>query len=413
MMKSKGRHLYFHCFSGASGDMILGALLDLAMVENRLLEKELDKLGLEGFKISGKRVRRRGMEGTRLVVEEKEGVSPPLRTLHDLLNILEESSLKEEIKKKAGYIFTRLARAEGKVHGVSAERVHFHEIGALDTLVDVVGTLILLDQLQVEKVTSSPLHLGSGFIQVQHGTLPLPAPATLELLQGVPIYSRGVEGELVTPTGAVLITSLASSFGPLPPGRLLAAGYGAGQKELDHPNLLRVLLLQEEADREGGGGEGPEGNILRENILVLETNMDDMNPEMYPPLMEKLLQEGAWDVSLIPLHMKKNRPGVMLQVLCSPPLLGKMQEIIFRETSSLGLRVFKGDKYYLRRERVEVKTPLGKAFVKVGCLGEDEVNWAPEHQDCLEISRRTGRPLKEIYHLVEKAYWHQKKKGEE
>jgi len=409
MKESKERHLYLHCFSGASGDMILGALLDLEMVSIKELEGELDKLGLEGFRISAEKVRRRGMAGSRLIVEEKKESTPPLRTLKDLLKLLDESSLGEQLKNRAGHIFTRLARAEGKIHGVSPEEVHFHEIGALDTVVDVVGVLALLDMLKVEKITSSPLHLGSGFIQVQHGTLPLPAPATLELLRGAPVYSRGVEGEVVTPTGAALVSSLASSFGPLPTGRLLATGYGAGLKEMDHPNLIRALLLEEEIE----GKEIKGGEIFQEEILVLEANLDDMNPEMYPPLMEKLFQGGAWDVSLIPLHMKKNRPGIMLQVLCSPPFLGRMQALIFRETSSLGLRVFKGDKYYLGRERVEVETPLGKAFVKVGYLGEEEVTWAPEHQDCLDISYREGRPLKEVYRLVEEAYRQQKKKGEE
>ena len=403
------RALYFHCFSGASGDMILGALLDTGLVDITILEAELKKLRLQGYVLKQEKVQRGGLSGTRVTVKEQGRDRHPLRTLPDLLKLTEESSLHNNIKEKASRVFHRLARAEAKVHGTTLEKVHFHEIGAVDTMVDVLGTLILLELMEVDIVTSSPLHLGSGFVRCEHGILPVPAPATTELLKGAPVYSRGVEGELVTPTGAALLTTLASSFGPLPPGKLLAVGYGAGGRELEHPNLLRALLvdeqkeetLQDELQPLLGGEEIT--SLQRGEILSVETNIDDMNPEVFSHLVEKLFEAGAWDVTLTPLYMKKNRPATQLSVLCSPELFSQVARLIFTETTSIGLRVFRGEKYFLPRETRKVTTPYGQVRVKTGFLEGEMVTVSPEYEDCAEIARSQGTPLEKVYRAAWRA----------
>ncbi len=432
LTKSTGsKVLYLHCFSGVSGDMLLGALLDLELVPLKDLERELTKTGLKGYTLECEKTSKKGIAGTRFLVMENKEETPPLRNLSSLLKIVGSSSLEEDIKTNASQIFKKLAEAEARVHGVKVEEVHFHEIGAVDTVVDILGTLIMLKLMEVKTIISSPLHLGAGFIQGEHGTLPLPAPATLELLKGVPVYSRGVEGELATPTGAVLLSSLVSSFGPLPAGKIAASGYGAGTRDLEHPNLLRAVLLEEspadrqrpdqesetppgEVSREPAPIPGPEGfpegdngldrEVFREKVLVVEANIDDMSPEVFPWVMDKLLQSGAWDVFFTPIHMKKNRPGIKLSFLCAPHLLDCLTAIVFRETSSLGLRVLKGDKYYLPRRKIEVETPLGKVGIKVGYL-EGKINtWAPEYEDCFKIARERKVPLKDVYREAEKSF---------
>jgi len=408
LTKSTGsKVLYLHCFSGVSGDMLLGALLDLELVPLKDLERELTKTGLKGYTLECEKTSKKGIAGTRFLVMENKEETPPLRNLSSLLEIVGSSSLEEDIKTNASQIFKKLAEAEARVHGVKVEEVHFHEIGAVDTVVDILGTLIMLKLMEVKTIISSPLHLGTGFIQGEHGTLPLPAPATLELLKGVPVYSRGVEGELATPTGAVLLSSLVSSFGPLPAGKIAASGYGAGTRDLEHPNLLRAVLLEESpADRQRPEQESetPPGEVSREKVLVVEANIDDMSPEVFPWVMDKLLQAGAWDVFFTPIHMKKNRPGIKLSFLCAPHLLDCLTAIVFRETSSLGLRVLKGDKYYLPRRRIEVETPLGKVGIKVGYL-EGKINtWAPEYEDCFKIAREGKVPLKDVYREAEKSF---------
>lgn len=383
--------------------MILGALLDTGLVDFATLETELKKIKLTGYVLERNKVQRGGLSGTRITVRETDRERQPLRTLVDLLKLAEESPLNEKIKEKACRVFHRLARAEAAVHGTTPEKIHFHEIGAVDTVVDVLGAFILLDHMGVDRVTASPLHLGSGFVRCEHGILPLPAPATVELLKGVPVYSRGVEGELVTPTGAALLTTLASSFGPLPSGKMLTVGYGAGGRELEHPNLLRALLLEEQEEEMQGDDfqpllEGKEmASLQRGEILSVETNIDDMNPEVFSFLMEKLFEAGAWDVTLTPLYMKKNRPATQLSVLCSPELFSKVARIIFTETTSLGLRVFRGEKYSMARETRKVSTPYGPVRVKVGFLGGETVTISPEYEDCAELARRQGIPLQEVY----------------
>ena len=403
------RALYFHCFSGASGDMILGALLDTGMVDITILEAELKKVQLQGYLLQQEKVQRGGLSGTRVTVKEQGRDCQPLRTLPDLLKLTEESSLHKNIKEMASKVFHRLASAEAKVHGTTLEKVHFHEIGAVDTMVDVLGTLILLELMEVDIVTSSPLHLGSGFVRCEHGILPVPAPATTELLKGVQVYSRGVEGELVTPTGAALLTTLASSFGPLPPGKLLAVGYGAGGRELEHPNLLRALLVDEQKEETPQDELQPllrgeeMASLQRGEILSVETNIDDMNPEVFSHLMEKLLEAGAWDVTLTPLYMKKNRPATQLSVLCSPELFSQVSRLIFTETTSLGLRVFRGRKYSLPRETRKVTTPYGQVRVKAGFLEGEMVTVSPEYEDCAEIARRQGVSLEKVYRAAWRA----------
>lgn len=426
--RKSNKHVYFHCFSGISGDMILGALLDTGLVTLDDLQKELAKINLNGYSLVSEKTCRKMIAGTRLLVKENKNESPPLRTISSLLEILDNSSLDQDIKEKAAEIFWTLAGAEAKIHGLPVEKVHFHEIGAVDTVVDVVGCLVLLKLLGIKKVFSSPLHLGTGFIKIEHGTLPLPAPAVLELLRGVPVYTLGVKSELVTPTGAAILTCLTSSFGFLPPGTILASGYGAGSKELEHPNMLRAVILEDTAEENGieigmqkilketsENKDLPPAEMiclnnstgmdtLEEDIIVVEANIDDMHPEFHPYVMEKLLENGAWDVYFTPIHMKKNRPGVKLTVLCRPSLLNSMKAVVFKETSSLGLRIFKGQKYSLSRRKVFVETPYGRVGIKIGYLNGKANTFAPEYEDCRIIARKEGLPLKEIYRIAEECF---------
>ncbi|MDO9574138.1 MAG: nickel pincer cofactor biosynthesis protein LarC [Candidatus Contubernalis sp.] len=398
--------IYFHCFSGVSGDMVLGALLDTGLTSIAYLKEELKKVPLKGYSLEQETVLRGGLSGTRFKVKE-EGQAQPLRTLQDLLKLVEESQLSEIIKEKGLAVFQNLARAEARVHGTTPEQVHFHEVGAVDTVVDVLGALILMEKIGISQIYSSPLHVGSGFVRCNHGLLPLPAPATVELLKGVPVYSRGVKGELTTPTGAALLTTLASGFGPLPAGKMLAVGYGAGSRELEHPNLLRVLLLEEEikaGQPENLQQPGTEdlGSLKKEEILSVETNIDDMNPEIFSFLLEKLFEAGAWDITLTPIYMKKNRPATRLSVLCPPELFPRVSQIIFTETSSLGLRVFRGEKYSLPRDIREVTTPYGPIRVKVGFLEGEAVTISPEYEDCARAARSQGVPLEQVYRAAQK-----------
>ncbi len=387
--------VYFHCFSGVSGDMIIGSLLDTGLVDLSYLENELKKIGITGYRVEVDKTTRCGISGTKFTVID-EGVEQRLRTLPDISKLIEDSELSSWVKEKASAIFTGLARAEAKVHDIPSDEVHFHEIGAVDTLVDVVGTLILLEKIGIEKTAASRINTGRGTVKCAHGTLPVPAPATLELLKEIPIYSTGIESELTTPTGAAIVSTLSSSFGDMPSGEVISIGYGAGSRELEQPNLLRAVVIREDK------------TCKQEKIVSLETNIDDMNPELYTYIFDELFEAGALDVSLTPLQMKKNRPGTKLSVLCDRAQVDPLIDIILKETSTFGVRIIEGRRYCLERGSVDVKTRYGTVRVKIGFKNGEPITFSPEYEDCAKLAKDSRIPLKNIYReakrLVEEQY---------
>lgn len=377
---------YFDCFSGISGDMVLGSLLDAGLSLNTL-KKELERLNLKGHKITSKRESRNGIWGMAIKVRYKE--EKVHRFLKDIFQIIDRSGLDKDIKTKTKEIFTNLAKAEAKVHNKPIEEIHFHEIGAIDSIIDIVGSVIGMKTLGINKIYSSPLHLGTGFIECSHGTIPVPSPATVELVKGIPTYSTGIEGELVTPTGAALITTLSSGFGGIPPMKIERIGYGVGTKNFRIPNLLRVLI----------------GNEIQkfdeDRIKLIETNIDDMNPQFYDCVMEELFKQGAVDVYLTPTYMKKNRPGIILSVISPINKVEELVNTIFRHTTTLGVRTTEIKKREKLKRKVEkVSTKFGDVTVKIGFLNNGEFNVVPEYEDCKKIAQREKIPVKEVYNEV-------------
>jgi hypothetical protein len=380
------RVAYFDCFSGISGNMILGALLD-AGLELEALKEGLAELGLSGYEIEARRVLKRYIAGTLVDVKvQEEGVE---RHLGDILDILEESSLPGEIKETCGKIFAKLAEAEARVHGLDVEDIHFHEVGGLDAIVDVVGSVVGLALLDIEEVVSSAVHLGTGFVECAHGRLPVPAPATLALVKGVPTYGRDIGAELTTPTGAAIITTLAKEFGRAPLMAVETIGYGAGHRDLPIPNLLRISIGEAAVSKERGYEE--------DVVTVVEANSDDMNPELYEHVMERLFEKGALDVFFTPIQMKKNRPAVKLSALVRESDLAEVLAVFFEETTTLGVRLYEASRKKLARESLIVGTKYGRVSVKVGKLGDAVKNVSPEYEDCRRIASQLDIPLKEVY----------------
>ncbi len=381
---------YFDCFAGASGDMILGALLD-AGLELESLKNEVAKLGLDRYDLGVEPVVKRGIGGTKAIVfvdEDHHGHHH--RHLRHIEEIINGSALDDRVKDKSLAIFRRLAEAEANVHRTSVESVHFHEVGAMDAILDVVGSVIGFHLLGIERIYCSPLHVGCGTIECAHGILPVPAPATAALTVGFPVYSTGVKGELLTPTGAAILTTLAQGFGPMPRMTTEQIGYGAGTADPEEiPNLLRVTI-GENASRDGLD------QYEAESICVLETNIDDMNPQLYENLIEKVLAAGAVDVSLAPVQMKKNRPGTMVTILCSHDRLATLSDLLLRETTSIGLRWRTDSRIMARRTFREIDTPYGPIKVKVAQKGEEIINIMPEYEDCRRLAAEKGVPLKTV-----------------
>lgn len=448
---------YFDCFAGASGDMILGALLD-AGLEIEALTAELAKLGLIGYNVRARKVVKRGIGGTQAMVI----IDPPLesaehqvdhsgghlhhqhdhhdgevsqhihenhshgyhdhshhhnghlhhhhgqdhihshethksahstgkhhhRNLDDIRQIIENSKLSQSVKEKSIKIFTRLAEAEAKVHRTSIEEIHFHEVGAMDAIIDVVGGVVGMEALAIESIYCSPLHVGSGTVRCAHGTIPVPAPATLELIREKPVYSTGVKGELLTPTGAAILTTLADGFGPMPEMIVEQIGYGSGEKDLSISNLLRVSIGRSNVAAKG---------YQSDTVGVLETNIDDMNPQIYDYLMKKLLDMGIKDVFLTPVQMKKNRPGTLFTVLCSPEMMSQVADFLMRETTSIGVRWHTEHRMKAVRKISQVETPYGPIRYKVASCDADRVlNVFPEYEDCKKAALEKGVPLKEV-----------------
>lgn len=382
---------YFDCFSGISGDMILGALADLGN-DFSFIKKELKKLDLKGYSLSHKKVKRGVIETTRVDVKVTEKSSSK-RNLKSIISIIKNSGLAEKIKNDSIKIFRRLAEAEATVHGTTINKVHFHEVGAIDSIVDIVGSVIGIHHLNISKIVSSSINIGSGFVKCDHGTLPVPAPAVVEMLRGVPCFSSGTRQELTTPTGAAVIATLANEFGSLPELKTDRVGYGAGGKNLkEMPNALRIIL-----------GELSIANELKKEIFVLETNIDDMNPEFYDVVMEKLFQAGAVDVFLTPIIMKKNRPATKLSVLTQQQNVEMLANEVLKNTTSFGIRFYPVERVMLEREFQEIETVLGKVKVKIGKRDGEICHISPEYEHCKKISREQGIPIKKVYEEIQSA----------
>jgi pyridinium-3,5-bisthiocarboxylic acid mononucleotide nickel chelatase len=377
---------YFDCFAGASGDMILGALVD-AGLDPDLLNHELAKLHLAGWALSFQQAVKRGIGGTQAVVDIDTHEHPPHRGLQDICSLIEASGLSRNIQRQSVAIFTRLARAEARVHRTEVEAVHFHEVGAVDAIIDVVGAVSGLSLLGVEAVYCSALHLGSGTVTCTHGMLPVPAPATIELIKGLPVYATEVQGELLTPTGAAILSTLAKGFGPLPATTVETSGYGAGMTNPEIPNLLRVVI---------GQADAVIPNCEKDRVAVLETAIDDMNPQIYDYVMQQALGLGALDIFLKPIQMKKNRPGVLLTLLCKPDDLYRFSRFLLKETTSIGLRWRIENRIKARRQIRKMPTSLGTVRVKTARFQDDILHQSPEFEDCKEIALASDLPLKEV-----------------
>jgi len=375
--------LYFDCFAGASGDMILGAAV-AAGVDPDTLREQLSLLNVEGFKIDFEITDRSGLSATyaRVVTTDQK----KHRHLSDIRRIIEASGVSNAVKELSIRIFTRLAEAEARVHNEPIEKVHFHEVGALDAIVDVVGAAICFDLLKIDRFVSSPLHVGSGMIEMAHGRFPVPPPAVAELLRGVPFYSGDIKGELLTPTGAAIITTVCQEYGAIPRIKTDRTGYGAGTRQYDNfPNVLRVLIGETEVD-----------DAASERLWMIETNLDDMSPQIVGHVMDRVFELGALDCYFTPVQMKKNRPGVLLSVLCKPEDKEAVMQLLFTETTTLGVRSYEVERRALRRSVVQVETQYGPIGVKVAHLNGRVVNEMPEFEQCREAAIRANVPLKVV-----------------
>ena len=376
---------YFDAFSGISGDMTVGALVD-AGADPQALVSALAGLGT-GAEFRIEKTKRRGIAASKFHVAGGESRSH--RHLPHILTMIERSGIAARAKQNAAAVFEQLGRAEAKVHAIPIEKVHFHEVGAVDSICDIVGACVALDLLDIEAVHCSAVNVGSGTVNTEHGVLPVPAPATAELLAGKPVYSRGPSLELTTPTGAAIAATLARSFGPMPPLRISSSGYGAGDKDFpENANVLRAIV-----------GETT-GASESTTVSVLEANIDDASPQLLGYAMDRLLEAGALDVSLEPVVMKKNRPGTLLRVITRPEQQEALAQLVFAETTTLGLRIYAAERRVKQRSIVEVETQHGKVRVKVS----EDGGFAPEYDDCRDIARRTGTPLKDVLAAASFAY---------
>ncbi|NPV02999.1 MAG: nickel pincer cofactor biosynthesis protein LarC [Brevinematales bacterium] len=380
---------YLDCFSGASGNMLIGALLDAGLPFDEW-KSAMESLGLPECEPGIKKVQKHGITATYFEVIER-GHSHEHRGLREIEGIIGKTGLPPAVKERAMKVFRELARVEGGIHGVAPEEVHFHEIGALDTIYDIAGTALGFSMLGIERVYASPVATGHGTVKCAHGVLPVPAPATLRLLEGIPVVDGGIASELTTPTGAALLREFVHSFGVMPPMTVTGSGYGAGSRDFDErPNLLR-LTLGESAEDSGTRGE---------TVIEIVTNSDNISPETVGYAMERLFGAGALDVTVTPVLMKKNRPGHTITVMAMPEKRGELLAVLFRETGTLGARVRTTERVVLRREIVEAETQWGKVRVKLGYFGGERVSAAPEYEDCAELARKHGIPFRQVYDEV-------------
>jgi pyridinium-3,5-bisthiocarboxylic acid mononucleotide nickel chelatase len=390
--------LYYDCFAGISGDMNLAALIDLG-VDTKYLLGELKKLEIDEFEVKYQKDIKRGISGTRVdvIIKEHHHEHPHEHNHHnhnsfkEIRNLIGKTKLSEFVKDKSIAIFQKLAEAEGKIHNQPVDEVHFHEVGAIDSIVDIVGAAICIDYLKPSKIIASRIELGSGMVKCAHGLFPVPAPATSELLRGIPVKSGSVPFEATTPTGAAILSVFVDEFIEKHQFTIKTTGYGIGHKDSEIPNVLRAHLCLSE-----------KSNFKTDKAAIIECNIDDMNPEVYEYLLDKLFREGADDVYITPIIMKKSRPAIMLSVLCGIGLLDKFIEIILRETSSIGLRTYEVTKQMLEREIIEINSSLGKVKVKKSWSGTNIVKFKPEYDDCSRIAKELNLPLIQVITTIQK-----------
>jgi pyridinium-3,5-bisthiocarboxylic acid mononucleotide nickel chelatase len=392
------RVLYFDCFSGIAGDMVLGALLDAGLPLDEL-KRALGSLAIGGYEVTAERVLRAGVSATKFrVLEHSAGAAQPHhrhahRHLQSIYELIDGSGLSAAGRTRAKELFQRLGEAEAAIHQTSAEKVHLHEVGALDSIIDIVGAVFALEWVGADRIVCSPLNLGGGTVESAHGLFPVPAPATLKLLGNAPVYSGPIQKELVTPTGALIATSYASSFGPIPEMAVEQIGYGAGDR--DHPgtpNVLRVLI--------GRAADRPRGD----RVVVIECEIDDMNPQIFGVVMDSLYTAGALEVFYVPVQMKKNRPGTLLTVVAPPEAKPALSDVIFKETTTIGLRYYEVDRECLRREIINVETPVGAIRFKLAWREGRIVNAVPEFDDCARLAASSNLSVKEVQAIAVQAY---------
>ena len=411
--------LYFDCFSGASGDMILGALIDAGLPLEEL-RGALGSLALGDVRLHADRVSRSGIGATSFRVDDGEDPNDHEHTrrhhhdhdhshdhdhdddhdhhhrgLSEICAMVDGSALSAEAKARANRLFRRLAEVEADIHQMPVEDVHLHEVGAVDSIIDIAGAVYGLERLGIDRIVSSPLNVGSGTVRCEHGVMPVPAPATARLIEGVPAYSKGPAVELLTPTGALIISEYAHEFGPMPAMRVRQVGYGAGDRDFsEHPNVLRILV-----------GEAETSQALQ-TVVVIECEIDDMNPQIFGVLMDKLYAAGALEVFYAPIQMKKNRPGTLVTVIATPELREVLSAIVFSETTTIGLRFRESQRECLEREHVAVETPLGSVRFKLARRAGSShvVNAVPEFDDCLRVAKEHGVPVKEVQAVATKSY---------
>jgi len=384
------RIAYFDCTSGISGDMMLGALADTG-VDLGQIQAGIDSLGLPSCQLTNDEVKRHGFRATKVNVEHEPEHAH--RHLHHITDMIDGSALTSSQKELAKRIFTRLGEAEAKVHGSTIRQVHFHEVGAVDSIADIVGSAIGLELLEIGRIVCSPVPTGTGHIQIAHGRVGVPAPATAELLKGIPIESSSIDCELTTPTGAAIVATVVDEFGPLPGMKIEAIGYGAGSKELkEQGNVLRLIV----------GEAGDKQSV--DQIWVLETNLDDISGEVIGHCTNLLAEAGALDVYTTGIQMKKNRPGVKLSVLCSASLIKKLEKVIFRETSTLGIRRWPVSRHKLDRRPHAVETDFGSVDGKLAVLAEGSTSFSPEYESCRQVAEDKSVALKDIYEAARRAF---------
>jgi pyridinium-3,5-bisthiocarboxylic acid mononucleotide nickel chelatase len=390
--------LYYDCFAGISGDMNLGAMIDLGVPGDFLLS-ELKKLAIGEYEVKITSDKRKGITGTRVEVIVNSDVAASTghaheeRTFKDIVHIISKSDLSEKVKGISLNIFTRIAEAEGKIHGHKKDDVHFHEVGAVDSIVDIVGAAVCLDYLRPDRIISSPIQVGGGFVRCAHGILPVPAPATVEILRGIPVKSGVVPFETTTPTGAAILAATADAFAEdiyFTPQKI---GYGIGHRETDIPNVLRAYLGEMPSEKFSGDKD----NTEKQTALLVECNIDDMNPELYEDVMDALLAQGAYDAFLTPIIMKKSRPAIKISVLCSEDKLLAIEEILWLGTSTFGMRVQRVSRTMLQRDFSTLSTKYGDVSIKNGYWRGRKIKSKAEYEDCRRLARENGVSIKEVY----------------
>jgi len=384
---------YLDCSSGISGDMLLAVFIDAGMPIKRLREG-LSCLHLSGYRLNAETVKRNGFRATMVDtrIHDKGQGKPAVKRWRDVEGIIKRSSLSDDLKDRGLLIFRRLFEAEAKVHGERFDDVHLHELGAIDCIIDIIGTLLAMEFFKIERVYSSPLNIGRGTVETGHGRLPVPAFATIELLKGIPVYSSDIDLELTTPTGAAIISTIAHDFGVMPEMRISRIGIGAGKTDIKgHPNVLRLFI---------GEGRGQEDN----SVIVIETNIDDMNPQVYEYLSERLLESGALDVFLTSVIMKKGRPGIKLTVLSPDDKRDELIKVIFNETTTIGVRFYRVERRVLQREIRSLDTRFGKVRIKLSYPGDGSIRVSPEYSECIKIAKKKGISLLEVMNETTRSF---------